>query len=206
MGLDYDEHETYVARLDCKQAAQDGVCLMSYANTARNVYHRYGFVAEHNADISYQNGSVLPRLKLRKQVQAMAEILWPYGREMQTPTTFDEEKFARIGGSNLSNAWPFVFTRSEVIDSLVKFSMKCPGVYLRAQTLLESCKRMDKDIICHVNHIEFDASKLARCSSVPSQLERKTKKFLVILLHDIFIIEYYLPKHNLISNSTALFR
>ena len=68
MGLPFDPTETYTAMLDCAKAAADGRCLMSYANTARNIYHRYGFTAAMNADIAYGLGSLVPRLKPTKNI------------------------------------------------------------------------------------------------------------------------------------------
>jgi len=177
MGLEFIDNEVYSARLDCKEAAIEGKCLMSYANTARNIYHRYGFVAEHNADVAYQNGSTILKLKPRKQIAKATEILWPYGKEIQMPTTVEEEQFARIGGCDVVNEWPFHFTRFQVIENLTDFQVKCPQLYIRAQNLLENCMMDTQDvIICTLLNNEFTTSKLSRCRPVPDIINKKGNK------------------------------
>ena len=86
-GLTIDRNENYIAELDCYQAAIDGKCLMSFANSGRNVYHPYGTHVVHNAEFRIKKGSTTPALYATRDIQPNTEILWPYGSNMKLPTT-----------------------------------------------------------------------------------------------------------------------
>ena len=168
MGLSFNPEETYTAMLDCAQAAADGRCLMSYANTARSIYHRYGFIASMNADIAYGLGSLVPKLKATKNIAMNTEILWPYGRTIRMPSTFEEEKYARIGGNESINEGPYDFTREEVIDRLTNFAFKHTEAYITASNLVEGSID-DASGTIRFNHVNVDikAEHFARCRPYP---------------------------------------
>ena len=168
MGMTFHDHVTYKAELDCLQAAKEGRCLMSYSNTSRNIYHRYGFTVQNNADIVYGHGTIVPRLKPTKQIPSDTEIMWAYGTSIRMPTTYNEEMFARIGGNQSINHWPYDFSREEVINSLKEFPLSSPESYTLAQELVESCATKSADtIICTYNGVQLIAKDFAKCRIVP---------------------------------------
>jgi len=51
------------------------------------------------------------------------------------PSSFTEEQFSRIG-NDITNSWPYTFTRQSVMDYLMSFSTLNPSAYNDAYTLV----------------------------------------------------------------------
>jgi hypothetical protein len=183
MRLPFNENDaTYMTQLDCLDAASEGRCFMSYANTARHVYHRYGFKVMNNAELKLQNGSTTPHLKATRSILKNAEILWAYGNDLNLPTTYEEEKFSRINGNTQPNQWPFSFSRTEVIDSMTKFPTVLPEKYTSATKLIqENIEAWNvgkkEDVLKRHEHIDLRVDCIARCRTVDqNRKDDKNKK------------------------------
>ena len=172
-----DDLRTCTASLDCVIAAREGVCLMSYANTLRNTYHRYGWKLRHNAEMKLPLGATNPKLRPSKIIRSDEEILWPYSMALKMPTTVHEENVSKIGGIDRGYEWSFDFRRFDVIDNLTSFPIIKPLEYSEALELVGKCVNSNPtEVIAHFRDLGTTADKFAKCRMVPADRDKELKK------------------------------
>jgi len=178
--LPVSEHENYIAELDNLQAATNGHCLLSFANSGRNVYHPHGCTVTHNAEFRIRKGSTTPALYATKDIPPGTEILWPYSSGIQLPTTAADEQFSRIGGNVYDNIWCYSFSRNSIIQSLTQFARLRNTEYLKATELVNNAvANIDSDTIIARHstgkHGTLDILNvtISKCRLVPN--ERRTQ-------------------------------
>jgi len=178
--LRFSEHENYIAELDNLQAATNGHCLLSFANSGRNVYHPHGSTVTHNAEFRIRKGSTTPALYASKDIPPGTEILWPYSSGIQLPTTVAEEQFSRIGGNFNDNIWCYSFSRNSIIESLTQFARLRNTEYLKATELVNNAiANIDSETIIATHSTGRNGTlnilnvTISRCRIVP--IERRTQ-------------------------------
>jgi hypothetical protein len=178
--LPINEYERYFGELDCYDEAMEGLCLMSYANTIRDVYHEYGFRVAANAIRPIQSGCTKPVLRASIDIEGDTEILWAYGQHVRMPKTVEEERFSRIGGNHEPNSWAYEFTMQSVIDYLTLFSVTNALEFEKASKIVNSAistKTLTDELTKHptgkVGYLIIKAEDIARCRIVPDANTRR---------------------------------
>jgi hypothetical protein len=139
------------------------------------VYHEYGFKVAVNAERPVVSGSLRPVLKARVNIHGDEEILFSYRKSIEMPKTYEEEKFARIRGSEDPDMWPYPFTRKSVIEYLIAFRDKNRSKYKEALAFVQSAIHhpIQTAVLIQfhtttLNTIDLTNADFARCRSVPS--------------------------------------
>jgi hypothetical protein len=138
------------------------------------VYHEYGFKVAVNAERPVVSGNIHPVLKAKVNIQGDQEILFSYGKSIVMPKTYEEEKFARIGGSEDPDMWPYPFTRRSVIEYLIAFRDNNRSKYEDALIFVQSAIKHPNQTAVLVKHhtstfntIDLTNADFARCDAVP---------------------------------------
>ena len=181
-GLPINAYDRYVGELDCYDTAKSGVCLMSYANTLRDVYHEYGFRVQANATRPNQSGCTRPVLRALSDIKEDSEILWAYGQHLRMPKTIEEEEFSKIGGGSSYNSWSFSFTRQEVIEYLTLFRSKFPINYNNALRTVNDAIKNDEsnmEITKHstgkISFLSITSKDIGRCRTIADVGDKRKK-------------------------------